>query len=286
MTIHAAELIEGVATLMSLPAAYLNVKRVVEDPRSSTSELAKAIGSDPALTARLLRLVNSPLYGFSSRIETISRALVVLGTQQVHDLALATAVANLFAKVSPNQMDMERFWRESVYCSLSARAIAKLCNLLDSERLFVAGLLHQIGHLVMYQRIPEQAAAARRHSEMLKVSLHQAERELIGCDYAQVGAALMRRWNLSTSLCAAIEHHVEPDRAPPPALVESILHMAHWHMVAVLEGSSQEEWARPIAGSVWSVTGLTPECFTPIKVQSDAQFAETLAMLSSAGRAA
>lgn len=283
MTIHAEQLVERVETLMSLPAAYLNVKRVVEDPRSSVNELAKAISADAALTARLLRLVNSPLYGFSSRIETVSRALVVLGTQQVHDLALATSVAAVFKNVSPKLMDMEQFWRESVYCAIAARAIARLCNLLDSERLFVAGLLHAVGHLVMYQRIPEHTAAARRHALQRSVPIYLAERELIGCDYAQVGAALMRRWNLPPNLCDAIQHHVDPARATPPALVESIVHISYWLMRAALDRVPQERWSQIIVDSAWTITGLTPECYSTVKMQADAQFAGTLAMLTNGG---
>lgn len=286
MTINAEQLVAGVETLMSLPAAYLQVKRVIEDPRSSTHELAIAISADPALTARVLRLVNSPLYGFSGKIETVSRALVVLGTQQVHDLALATSVAGLFSRVAPRLMDTERFWRESVYCALSARVIAKLCNLLDSERLFVAGLLHAIGHLVMYQRIPDHTLAARRHAMQGNIPIFQAERELIGCDYAKVGATLMRRWNLPPSLCDAVQNHVDPRRSTPPALVESILHISYWLMLAVLDNTPQTAWTQPVVSDAWGITGLTPECYSTVRVQADAQLADTLAMLEASSKVA
>lgn len=276
----AAQLVEGVETLRSLPSAYLHIKRVIDDPRSSTNDLAKAISSDPALTARVLRLVNSPLYGFNSKIETVSRALVVLGIQQIHDLALATSVAAVFKSARPQRLDMERFWRESVYCALAARSVAKLCNVMDSERLFVAGLLHGLGTLVVFDRAPGEAAEAARQAAQGERSIVDAQRALIGCDYAAVGALLARRWNLPSNLCSAIAHHLQPDAAEPPAVIESIVHIGYWVMRAAQDGIAPDAWARSLNPVAWEATGLTAECFSLVRMQADAQFAETLAMLA------
>jgi HD-like signal output (HDOD) protein len=292
MPFTAAQLVDGVVTLKSLPAAYLNIKRVIDDPRSSTNDLANAISADPALTARVLRLVNSPLYGFNSKIETVSRALVVLGIQQIHDLALATSVAAVFKSARPQQLDMERFWRECVYCALTSRSVAKLCNVLDSERLFVAGLLHGLGTLVMYDRAPQEAAEASRQVTRGERSLVEAQRALVGCDYAEVGALLARRWNLPVNLCSAIAHHLQPEAAATPAVVESIVHIGYWVMRAVQDELAQDElaqdaWTRGLSPGAWEATGLTAECFSLVRMQADAQFAETLAMLADgASRAA
>lgn len=287
MPFTAAQLVDGVETLKSLPAAYLHIKRVIDDPRSSTSDLANAISSDPALTARVLRLVNSPLYGFNSKIETVSRALVILGIQQIHDLALATSVAAVFKSVRPRQLDMAQFWRESVYCALAARSVAKLCNVLDSERLFVAGLLHGLGTLVMFDRAPQEAAEAARQAAPGERSIVDAQRALVGCDYAEVGALLARRWNLPVNLCSAIAHHLQPEAAEQPAVIESIVHIGYWVMRAVQDALAQDSWASRLSPAAWKATGLTVECFSLVRMQADAQFAETLAMLADgASRAA
>ncbi len=281
MTAQAEALVAGVETLISLPVAYLNIKRIVDNPRSSTADIARAISSDPALTARLLRIVNSPFYGLAAKIETVSRALVVLGTQQVHDLALATAVSGIYGSVAPSLLDMDRFWRESVYCALAARSLAKLCNVLDSERLFVAGLLHDIGHLVIYQRHPEQAAAARRAAQQQRKRIDRVEREMIGCDYAEVGALLLKRWNLPASLCGAVEYHPDPANAQPPVLSESILHIAFWLTRAAMDGIAEESWHLPVAAFAWSQTDLNPGCYRSVKPQADAQLAATVNLLNS-----
>lgn len=281
MSFNASELAAGVETLKSLPSAYLNIRRVIENPVSSTNDLARAISVDPGLTARLLKLVNSPLYGFAAKIETVSRALVILGMQQVHDLALATTVAGLFKSAKPRRLNMDSFWRESVYCALAARSIAKLCNVLDSERLFVAGLLHRIGHLVMDELIAEQAEAARVHASAAQIPLAQAELEMLGCNYAQVGGALARRWSMPASLAAAIEYHVDPRQSTPPAFVESTVHIAYWLTRSVIDDVSTERWAEPIVPESWETTGLTPACYSSVKVQVDAQYGDTVTMLSN-----
>ncbi|MGQ0659100.1 MAG: HDOD domain-containing protein [Chromatiales bacterium] len=264
---------------MSLPAAYLKIKEIVDCPGSSTADIARAISADPALTRRLLRIVNSPFYGFSGKIETVSRALVVLGTQQVHDLALATAVGGLYGSVSRKFFDMERFWRESVYCALAARELARLCNVLDCDRLFVAGLLHGIGHLAMHHCLPEQAAAARRAAQQQGRRIDRVQREMIGCDYAEVGGLLLSKWNLPASLCGAVKYHLDPAKAQPPVLSESILHIAAWLTRAVLDGIAAESWHLPVAAFAWAQTELTADCFMTVKPHADAQLAATVILL-------
>lgn len=281
MSFNASELAAGVETLKSLPSAYLNIRKVIENPVSSTNDLARAISVDPALTARLLRLVNSPLYGFGSKIETVSRALVILGMQQVHDLALATTVAGMFKSARPQRLNLDNFWRESVYCALAARAIAKLCNVLDSERLFVAGLLHRVGHLVMDELIADAADEARRIAKVENMPLAEVELRALGCNYAQVGGALARRWAMPESLTSAIENHVDPRLAPAPAFAESIVHVASHVTRAVVDEISGDNWADRVVPMSWETTGLTPACFSPVRVQADAQYGDTVSMLSN-----
>ena len=120
----ASDLLKGVVSVSSLPGVYLRLSNVVGDPRSSASDVGRVIADDPGLTARLLRLVNSAMYGFPSKIETVSRAISIVGTQQLQDLALATSVIRLFANMPQELVTMESFWRHSVACGVAARALA------------------------------------------------------------------------------------------------------------------------------------------------------------------
>ena len=148
------------AKLFSLPDIYLRLKNLLKEPDFAMAEVAVIISQDPAITLRLLRMVNSSLYGLSTKVETVSRAITLLGTQQIHDLVLATSIAQSFDRISINVMDMRRFWRRSVYCGIITRQLAIKCGGCDPEHLFIAGLLHDIGHLIMYQAIPDLSQQA------------------------------------------------------------------------------------------------------------------------------
>ncbi|MCU0936439.1 MAG: HDOD domain-containing protein [Gammaproteobacteria bacterium] len=158
------QLVDSVSRLVSLPEVYLRVREIVENPRARMADLAGAIVRDPALTARLLRIANSAVFGHSGRVETVTRAVTLLGSRPLLDLVLATSVTRAFAGVSPARMDVQTFWRRSVYCGVVARNLATRCNVLDVERLFVEGLLRDVGHLVLFDRLPEQADAALKRA--------------------------------------------------------------------------------------------------------------------------
>ena len=121
---RASDLLKGVVSVSSLPGVYLRLSSVVADPRSSSADVGRVIAEDPGLTARLLKLVNSAMYGFPSKIETVSHAISIVGTAQLQDLALATSVVRLFASMPQELVTMEAFWRHSVACGIAARALA------------------------------------------------------------------------------------------------------------------------------------------------------------------
>ena len=184
------------ARLISLPDVYFRLKAVLDDPNSNLADVAEVVGNDPAMTAKLLRIVNSAYFGLGTEIDTVTRAVGLLGTQEVHDLVLAASVAQSFEGMSNEIMDMHKFWRRSVVCAITGRELASLCNVLDSERVFVAGLLCDIGHLFIYQLAPQKAQQALELAEVQGAPLYKAERALLGIDFARVGADLMRQWQL------------------------------------------------------------------------------------------
>ncbi|MCP4410793.1 MAG: HDOD domain-containing protein [Gammaproteobacteria bacterium] len=267
---HTAEsLTSGVTTLTSPPLVYQRIKQVLDDPDSSMKDLAEVITVDPAITARLLRLVNSPFYGFQRKIETVNKAVNLLGTQQVHDLALATSVTALFKGMTPDHMNMARFWHYSVYCGLVARDLAKYCKLAESERLFVAGLLSNIGHLVIYEQLPDLAEQALENSLRDGTPLYQAERSLIGCDYAQVGAALIQSWSLPAVLRDSILYHIAPEQATENTLLVSLVHIARLLAAAADAGQSPEQILSLVAPQAWDITELDTDTITTVHQQAD-----------------
>jgi HD-like signal output (HDOD) protein len=273
------ELIYRVHKLISLPDVYLRVKAVVDDPDSSIQDVIQVVAHDPGITARLLKVANSPYFGFVSHIETVSHAVNLLGMQQVHDLVLATSVAKTFSGISSDVMNMDMFWRDSIYCGVIARLLANRCNVLDSERLFVEGLLRDIGHLLMYLEIPNATREALAESERNDQLLFHVERELIGFDYAQVGAELMRVWKLPPSLIEAIEYHIEPGKAQEYPLESAIVHIAG---VFTTLKDSEGCFGQPVFNidpAAWHNTDLTEDDLEPIIREADQHAAAAVAML-------
>jgi HD-like signal output (HDOD) protein len=247
------------AELYSLPDLYIRVKAIMDDPDFALVDVAEVISHDPGMTARLLKMVNSPFFGFGVEIDTVSRAVGMLGAQQVHDLVLATSVTQSFAGISEAVMDMRSFWTRSVHRGVTARVLAAHCNVLDSERLLVVGLLSDIGHLVMYQSLPALAQQAIQRSRSESRALYRVEREILGLDYAQFGAMLLREWSLPRSLIEPVEHHIEPAHAKDFALETAILHLARHLAEAMRPDQSFEPEVLAVDATAWRITGLASE---------------------------
>jgi len=223
---EAVDLIKGSVKLATLPEVFTKINEMVDDPSSSASDIGKFISQDPGLTARLLKIANSPLYGFPSRIDTVSRAITIIGTRGLRDLILATSVINNFAGMPSDHIDMQKFWSHSLYCGVIARLIAVKCNALHTEPFFVSGLLHDIGQLIILNKLPEMSRETQMRANDGAISLHQIEHEVIGFDHAKVGAELLRDWRLPETIVDSTEFHHEPSKAELSPLGASIVHIA------------------------------------------------------------
>src|ERR1700736_3198746 len=153
-------LVADVDDLVTLPEVALRIAKMVDDPTSSATDIGREISNDAALTVRLLRIANSPAFGQHGKISTISRAITVLGVRQVRDLTVGLTAIRTFDGIANELFTMESFWRQSVLCAVAAANIASRRERGRSESPFVAGLLHDIGQLVLFNRAPELAREA------------------------------------------------------------------------------------------------------------------------------
>ena len=201
------DLIRQNVELASMPEIIVRLNQIVDDPYSTAKDVSDVISGDPALTTRLLRIVNSPFYGFPSQIDTISLAVTIVGTQQLRLLALASSTIRQFANLSNQFVTMETFWRHSFSTAIVARTLAKLSKEHGSEQYFIAGLLHDIGSLIIYSTIPTLAKEAITHAKHKNIAVYQAERAIIGFDHAMVGSAVLNHWNLPEALVEAVSCH-------------------------------------------------------------------------------
>lgn len=222
----AQEVVVEAKDLLSLPDIYFQLNEMVNDPRYSLVEIGNVIGKDPGLSARLLRIVNSAYYGFPAKIDTISRAISIIGIDDVYSLVVATCVVDRFAKIPSDLVDMTAFWLRSVHCGVVTKLLAKGSAVLNIERLFLVGLLHDIGSLVLYQMMPEQAAQVLIVIRQDRRLLMDAEQAILGFTHVDVGRELMKSWGFPSSLYEVVGSYRNPDSAIVHKLDANLLHLA------------------------------------------------------------
>jgi len=247
------------AQLISLPNVYIRLRQILDNPEYTVAEVATIIEKDPAITLRLLRIVNSSLYSFAAPVDTVSRAVTLLGSQQIRDLVLATPIALTFKGISSNLIDMQRFWRRSIYCAAACQHLAGRVGEYGRERLFVAGLLHDIGHLLMYQTIPGLAQQALEQALAGNQPVHLVERSLLGFDYAIAGGELMRLWELPESLVELVRCHLEPEQARSYPVETALVYLGALLARAEYENGTLGGETLAATPQVWTTTGLTLE---------------------------
>ena len=222
--VSAAELAQKSSQLFSLPDIYLKLSSMIKDGHSTVDQMAELISLDAGLAARLLKIANSPFYNFPAQIETIPRAITLIGSNELSNLVLATSVASSFANIDPNLVDMDSFWRHNVDTGLVMRFLGKTAQVRDVERLFVIGLLHNLGKLMVLAGLPD---AARQILEVTVEDCPQRqEQAVLGFTFAECGAELLKIWQLPETLVDAVRYQHEPQNAQIDLQAAALLHIA------------------------------------------------------------
>jgi HD-like signal output (HDOD) protein len=271
-------LVMGTPQLVSPSVAVARIWTILERDDFKLAEIAEAIGQDPALTVRLLKIVNSSFYGLPGRIETITRAVGLVGADTLYSLALTTSVIHGFRKIPTCLVNMNDFWLNSLYCGVISRLLAKEASVLHSERLFVAGLLHRIGALIIYLRLPDKAREillAAAGDDRLVPGL---EKDRLGFTYAEIGAELTKAWKLPTALQEAIRWHLEPELAEAHRLEASLLYLANRLKTVALLGFPAEDVIREIPDEIAVTIRLDESQIKKVMSQASEKFSETAAV--------
>jgi HD-like signal output (HDOD) protein len=270
------ELISQTTELVSLPDIYVRVKAVIYDPNSTMTDVSDVLSYDPAICARALKVANSAFFGAPSKVETVKAAIRLLGTQQVHDLVLAATISKSFPDIPDNLISMEDFWVNSVRCGLLAKLLAEQCNSKDTERFFVGSLLHDMGHLIMYQTVPEESQEALITARQNNQPLYRVERDIVGCDYAQVGSQLMQSWNFPEGWIQAVRYQNEPADAHDFAFEASIMHLSVRLNDINSTGEAPARAVSMIDPIAWKITGLSGDVVEPLLIDADQQLGATV----------
>ncbi|MGH8595222.1 MAG: HDOD domain-containing protein, partial [Gammaproteobacteria bacterium] len=222
----ARSLIDDTTALVSPPDVCLKINELVADERTSLEDIAAVVIRDPSLTAKVLKLANSPYYGLATKVDTVSRAVMLLGMRELQKLVCALCAVQSFSKLSSAVTNMNSFWRHAVYTGLAAQALARHANVLHPERLFVAGVMHDIGTLLINQRFPELAEVAIREAAGSEDELYRIEHARLGFDHAHLAGLMLHHWRLPAALVDAVTMHHAPHQARLAPVDAAILKVA------------------------------------------------------------
>ncbi len=153
----AQKIVNDIAELVAMPEVYQCIRTLLATPDAQIQDFARVIETDPALAARILRIANSKCFGYPRKTDSVEGAISLIGTVQLHDLLLSSLAIRAFSGIPEDIINLHAFWRSNIYCGITARMLAEKSRIPAGERLFTSGLLHEIGHIVMYARIPDQA---------------------------------------------------------------------------------------------------------------------------------
>lgn len=276
------ELVQQAGQLVTLPEIYYRLKDTLGNPNANPQMIARIIESDTALTARLLRLANSPVYsGYThgSRVDRVSYAVQLTGLEMLNHLLLTSVLCGWLGRLDDNNHNLGGFWRHSVYTGLLATQLAKRCAVLHPDRLLAAGLIHDVGQLLMYQRCPTHTLQACELMASGVISSLEAEHKVFGFSHCEVGAELLKRWRLPESLQAMVAWHHQPRQAGSFALDACLLHLAN--SIANRLSMAQDIGPSDVAIDAWAweLTGLDESVIAPVQAEADELFQETINIL-------
>ncbi len=212
--------VDSINALPTVPATLRRISVMLEKPRIGLDELGRLISNDPALTTKILKMVNSAAYGFPGRISSVSHATMLLGLNVIKGLLLGVSVFELMEKT------MIGLWEHSLGCTMAARMIAQKKGLKEPEEVSVCGLLHDIGKAVLMLQYPEQFDAAMHEAEEEGITIHEAESRYFMATHAEVGQWLIQKWHFPANLVDAIRYHHQPSLSTQSPMETAIVHVA------------------------------------------------------------
>ncbi len=272
-------LAQQICSLPTLPMVLQRVIDLVNNPKTSAFQLSRVILGDQALTARLLRLVNSPFYGFPRRIATVTEALAILGFYQVRNLLMTVTVVDLLGADETPEFSTLRFWEHSVGTAVAASVLAQYTRHEDREELFVAGLLHDVGKLVEFQFLPKEFLKVLSRARAEDLPIRVAEQQVLGFSHDQVGRLLADQWKLPIRLTEAITCHHRPELAQVAKREAAIVHLADILCCALGLGSGGDDAVPPLEEGVWQGLRLPLTSLEPLMAEVEDQHNEAREIL-------
>jgi HD-like signal output (HDOD) protein len=251
--------LKEIRDLPTLPAVFVRIIRSLHNPNTSVKDIAEVVETDQAITMKILRLINSSFYGLSRSVDSVHQAIVLLGANTLKNVVISASVFKaLSGSGQDNTFNREAFWQHSIGCGMIARFLGNQTGHGRDEEGFIAGIIHDIGKVVLDQYFHDQLILVAKKVRTDKISFYQAEREIIGATHAEIGSYLAEMWNIPDKLVDVIARHHQPanltHHAPVVGLISISDMIAHQYGV----GSGGDDLIPQIEPETWIHVGLKP----------------------------
>ncbi|CAA0091224.1 Ribonuclease Y [Zhongshania aliphaticivorans] len=258
---NAHDLVSHTTSLISFPDVAIALNTALSKGDNSVQEVANIIERDPALTAALLRISNSASMNTGIEVTTVTRAISRLGYRQINEIVLGVEVAKSFNGLTNDLITIKDFWQHSLYCAVISKKIAKLCRGIDPGTAFTAGLLHDIGQLIIFSNLADESEEFLSKSilDFDGLSTYLCEKEVLGYDHTNVGLELAMRWDLPRALQECLYAHHEPDKISPTPDLVMVVHIANSLAVLAEIQSYTLKDAPEIDANAWLQLNIDPE---------------------------
>lgn len=243
--------------LPEIPSIVFELNEIIADPFSSANDIAMVVSKSPSLVSVLLKIVNSAFYGFPGKIDSISRAVTLIGSKEISALGLGISTMKLFKEIPKTLIDVQGFFKHSLACGILSRILASHLNIQHTEQLFVAGLLHDIGRVIIFKYFPKQAQAVIKEARSSGKMVYDIEPNLLGCRHTHIGRDLFNKWKLPYSLENGTYYHHMPSRASDPQKA-GIVHLADICVHGLGLGASGETLLPPLDNKACASLNITP----------------------------
>ena len=276
MSVDPERLVNKILKVAALPKVVLKFNEAIQNPVTTNHDLENIISEDTALASRLLRIANSAMYNFPSKIETIDKAITIIGHQQMNEIILGCSIIKLFQNIPQEIVNMEQFWEHSLAVATASRIIASYRREQNIEKHFTSGLLHDIGRLIILIELPKQTEEIINKARTEDLLLVDVEKGVLGFDHAKLGAMLLKKWKLPERLVSSVYYHHMPNISPGNIVDPAIVHIADIICHAVQYGSSGEMFVPRLQNKAWESLNISSDTLPSLMEQLEVQHKEAV----------